>query len=279
VASAVSFSNTCPYCVEVHGATLIGLRGDADARAIVSDKIDTVADPELRSLAQWARNSGLRTRDRRLPAPFPPDQIPELVGIACTFHYINRMVNVFLAESPLPSAPGPALGLVRRRAAGIMRGLAGTSLEPGLSLPLLPEAPLPPDLSWAAGQPALAAAWARAARAIDAGGVRSVPAEVRALVRSRLADPRSGVPGISSRIWLDETVAGLPEPHRPAGRLALLMAFASYQVTPHYIEEYKAQGHDDQALIELTSWACFATARQIGTELVRDLRLTATETS
>jgi AhpD family alkylhydroperoxidase len=264
VASAVSLANTCPYCLDVHGATLIGLRGDSDARAIVADQLDRVADPQLRALVGWARVSGLPAGGA--PAPFSAEQAAELIGIACVFHYINRMVNMFLAKSPLP-ATGPALGLVRRTAASIMRGLAKRRAEPGLSLDLLPDAPLPADLSWTSGQPILSAAWARAAHAMDAAGERSVPAPVRDLVRTELASRHPGPPDLNVRSWLDTTVAELPDAQRPAARLALLVAFASYRVTPQYVDDWREQGNDDRALIELTSWASFTAARQIGSNL------------
>lgn len=270
VASAVSLANQCPYCLEVHGATLIGLRRDADAHAIVADRVDGVADPRLRALVGWARASGLgNVAGRR---PFSAEQAAELVGVACAFHYINRMVNVFLTKSPLP-----ALGLVRRSAAHIMRGLASERPEPGLSLDLLPDAILPADLSWASGQPILSTAWAKAARAIDAAGERSVPATVRDLVRAKLAGQHTAPPDMDVRSWLETAVADLPETQRPAARLALLVAFASYRATPHYLDAVRGQGNDDRALIELTSWASFAAARQIGTDLSRDLKLTAPE--
>src|SRR5688500_10461272 len=47
VAAAVSLSNRCPYCVEVHGATLIGLVRSPDAVAIAEGRIDAVGDPAM----------------------------------------------------------------------------------------------------------------------------------------------------------------------------------------------------------------------------------------
>ncbi|MFJ6195028.1 carboxymuconolactone decarboxylase family protein [Micromonospora sp. NPDC092111] len=271
VAAAVSLANRCPYCVEVHGAALAGLIRGPDAWAVAGDRVGDLTDPGVRELARWARASGSPSAQARYPAPFPPVQAPELIGVAVTFHYINRMVNVFLRDSPLPPAPAPVLRVVRRVAARLMRGMASRHSAPGRSGDLLPDAPLAADLSWAAGPPHIAGAVARAAAAIDAGGARSVPDRIRRLVLAQLANrmPEPAVPGGGAR-W-ESAVAELPEGERPAARLALLTALASYRVTDAVIEDFRGQGHDDRAIIELTSWASFAAARQIGTELHRDL--------
>jgi len=270
VAAAVSLANRCPYCVDVHGTTLGGLLRGPDAAAVAADRIDAVTDPHLRALARWARASGIATASAGAGTPFPPAQAPELIGVAVTFHYINRMVNVFLCDSPLPPVPAAALGPVRRVAARILAGVARIVPRSTESADLLPDAPLPADLSWAGGQGRIAAAFARASAAIDAGGTRAVPERVRRLVTARLAGDTDVVPGLGSRAWLDRAVADLPERERPAGRLALLTAFSSYQVTDGLVVEFVAQGHGDDALIELASWASLAAACRIGAHLGRD---------
>jgi alkylhydroperoxidase family enzyme len=271
VAAAVSLANQCPYCVEVHGAALAGLVRAPGAWAVATDPVGDVADPAVRELARWARASASPAAQARRPVPFPPAQAPELVGVAVTFHYINRMVNVFLQDSPMPPVPAPVLPAVRRAAARIMRGMASGRCDPGASGDLLPDAPLAADLSWAAGPAHIAAAVARAGAAIDAGGARSVPYRVRRLVLEQLANRSPEPAALGGGAPWEPMVSQLPESERPAARLALLTAFASYRVSDRIIEEFRAQGHDDRAIIELTSWASFAAARQIGAELRRDL--------
>jgi AhpD family alkylhydroperoxidase len=271
VAAAVSLANSCPYCVEVHGATLIGLLRGPDAHAIVADRVSQVSDLRLRALARWARSSGSGEEFRHMP-PFPLTLAPELIGAAITFHYINRMVNIFLHASPLPPVPAPALAVVRRGAARLLGRLARVDLEPGRALDLLPAASLPPDLFWAAGQPHIAAALARAVAAIDRGGDRSVPEPVQHLVRQHLSDQPDTAQGIGSRSFLNEAVAGLPAPQRPIALLALLTALSSYRVSDGLIADCRDEGCDDEALIDITSWAAMAMARRIGAELSRDLR-------
>ncbi|HEY0697327.1 MAG TPA: carboxymuconolactone decarboxylase family protein, partial [Micromonospora sp.] len=200
-------------------------------------------------------------------APFPAEQRPELAGVAVLLHYLNRLVNVFLRDVPLPpGVPEMALSPVLRVLGRTMLAAARRSHEPGGSLELLPAAPLPTDLSWAVGNEAVAQAFGRACAAIEAAGRRSVPDAVRELVRRNLVDWRGGLRGIS-RVWVEDLVGVLPEADRPAGRLALLVAFASYQVDGTVVERCRAAGADDRQLVELCSWAAMAAARRVGSLL------------
>ncbi|GII76209.1 alkyl hydroperoxide reductase AhpD [Sphaerisporangium rufum] len=252
VAAGVSAANACPYCVDVHQAT-----GDALARSA-----GPAGDPPAPAdgIAGWARRSGTAA-----PAgpPAPAGQARELIAVAVTFHYLNRMVGVFLGESPLPPGlPVRARRRLLRLFGTMMRPAARRAAVPGESLTLLPAAALPADLAFAHGDPNLAGAFARAAAAIDRAGRRSVPGPVRELVADRLAGWDGEPPGLG-RGWAADAAAGLAPEHRPAGRLALLTAMAAYQVDDRVIGEYRAGTPGDPALVELTSWASMAAARRV----------------
>lgn len=263
VAAAVSLGNACPYCVEVHGATLHGLLPGVDVGAIIEGRLESIPTPDIRATAAWAHAIGTREGAKRSETPFPVRHTPEFVGVAVTFHYLNRMVNVFLGDSPLPPhVPAAARGRAQRFLGRVMRPTARRSHQPGASLDLLPAAPLAEDLRWAAGNPGVTGAFARAAAAIDAAGRRSVPEPVRALVAIRLAEWDGRPPGLS-RAWVTAATADLPAAARPAGTLALLTAMASYQIDQSVIDEFRRQQPEDRALIELTSWASLTAARRV----------------
>jgi hypothetical protein len=267
VAAAVSLGNACPYCVAVHSATLSGLLGGPTATAVSSDGIDSIADPEVRAIAQWARRSGNRRDGQSQDVPFAKEQAPEIAGVAVTFQYLNRMVDIFLADSPLPPAvPAMARGGALRVLGRFMGAAARATHQPGASLDLLPAAPLPPDLWWAAGSPHVAEAVARASAAIEAAGRQHVPASVQAVLSSRLAGWEGQQLGIS-RSWVQDEVKSLPAGERAAGRLTLLTALASFQIDQPVIDAFRREQPSDEALIATTSWASMAAARRVGSWL------------
>lgn len=251
VATAVSEANDCPYCVEVHSAT--------------QDRVGRDAAPA------WLDGSA--------PVPTP---VSEYVGVAVTFEYLNRMAHVFLPPSPFPPQAPTAARRQGRKVLGRIAAPRGAPATPGAALSLLPEAPLPDDLSWADG--VVATALARATAAFDAAGSRSVDPTVRELVARRVGlnvafstsyalnatfSPPSP-PGLS-RAWVEDAVAGLSPEQRPAGRLALLVAVAPYQVTDADVAAVVAAvGGDQRALVELTAWAAWTAARHAGRRYVSE---------
>jgi AhpD family alkylhydroperoxidase len=264
VAAVVSVANICPYCVDMHSMGMYDLSTEHDAEAIVADRVEEMTDSRNRDLAAWGRVAHQPDAPAARLAPFAEAARPELIGTVVSFHYLNRMVNVFLSSFLVP----PRLrGTARRRMKqGISRVLAPMLRnpgEPGRSLELLPPAPLPADLGWAAGSPHVAEAVARSAAAFEAAGERALSPEVRDLVGRRLADWRGEETGLS-RAWCEDLIAGLPAADRAAGRLALLTALASYQVDEDVVEEFRRGEADDRVLVEAVAWASFAAARRVG---------------
>ncbi|GLY00475.1 carboxymuconolactone decarboxylase family protein [Actinoplanes sp. NBRC 101535] len=257
MAAAVSFANSCPYCVEVHGAALIGSRPGGDAELIAAGRIGEVRDAGLRSTAGWGR-------DGVAPAGLDPRRSAVLTGVGLIFHYLNRMVNVFLLDSPL--APIPPRGRVagRRVAIRVMGRFARAVVPAGAAAVHLPPRALPPDLAWSSPVATVADAVARGCGAIAGAGERVVPAGVRALLAERLADPAESGPGLDIHGWLAGATRGLPADEIPAARLALLVAYASYRVTGEHVAAYRvAVGGDggDDGVVRFAGWAAMAAAR------------------
>jgi hypothetical protein len=264
VAAAVAVANVCPYCVDMHSIGMYELSTADDAEAIVADRVAEIADRRVRALAWWARwahQPGEVAGDQ--PA-FTAAERAELVGVVVGFHYLSRMVNVFLSGYLLPPrlAP-PARRRVKQGVSRLLRPSLRTIRPPGRAVPLLPEAPLPPEADWAAGHSDVAAAVARSAAAFEAAGRRALSPAVRELLLDRLESWRGESPGPGRR-WWTEAVAGLPAADRAAGRLALLTAFASYQVDEETVLAFRRDQPGDTELVEAAAWASFAAARRVG---------------
>jgi AhpD family alkylhydroperoxidase len=260
VATAVSVGNSCPYCVTIHGTMLRTLDHVQDADAIEEDRAESIADPAVRAISEWARAGARADTAAGYEPPFPAAHAPEAVGVAIVFQYFNRMVNVFVRDAPLPPlVPKPALRVVLPGLSLLMSWAYRHEAPSGASLDLLPAGSLPPALTWSAGNTHIAQAFARVSGAVEAAGRRSVPAGVRDLVLAELAD-WNGRPKGLRRAWADQAVSALPADERPAGRLALLAAMASYQVDDSVVAAVQATGVTDAALVELVSWVSLAAA-------------------
>ncbi|MET8355040.1 MULTISPECIES: carboxymuconolactone decarboxylase family protein [unclassified Micromonospora] len=268
VAAAVSAINTCPYCVDVHTTMLDALGDRAPAAAILSAATDDIADPELRAVVAWARANRQPDTPLLRQPPFPNEHAPELIGVALSYHYINRMINIFAVASPFPLADSKLKPIFKRAALPVFRRLLARKARPGASLDLLPPTPLPDDLDWARPNSIIADAFGRAAAAFDAIGRQALPEPVRQLVTARLSTWRGEEQGIS-RSWTENAIETLPAPQRPLGRFALLAALASHQVDGRVLNDARTHPGPagDEALVAAAGWASFAAARRIGSWL------------
>lgn len=262
VASGVSLANACPYCVEVHSAMLDGSGRHEVADAIRADGAEQDGDP----LLAWARASRDPGSALLARPPFPKRLAPQMLGTAVLFHFINRMVSLFVADSPAPVAlkSGLARKLFGRAFGGTVgKHLLRVAAEPGLSLALLPPAELPSEFGWAASDPVIGAALARFNAAVEAEGARFVPHAARQLLEARLADWR-GEALLLSRAWLDEAMTSLDDPaERASAELALFTAFAPFMAGEGAIAHFRAHHPGDEALIGTCAWASLAATRRV----------------
>lgn len=274
VAVTVSKANECPFCVDAHTVLLRATSDHDVADAILRDDHDKIQDPQLHALVQWAWTNRTSNPSFVPPPPFSRDEVPEIIGTAITFHYLNRMANVFLGDALLPFAMPSALKDFTYRLYAATEGKRIIRrLESGKSLKFLPAAQLPENLSWAAGNPSVAGAFAGFAKAVEEAGQRALPGVVRLLVNERVLAWNGEAMGISRR-WVEEAVAEIETEHQAAARLTLLTAFASYQVDPSVIEAFQSQHPEDAQLIAATSWASFRAARRVGEWLVEPFKVT-----
>ncbi len=259
VATAVSAANRCPYCVDAHVMMLHAAGAHATAAALGGDVVP--AEPAVAALVAWAGATG---RPATAPPPVRSADVPELVGTAVAFHYVNRMVTVLLAESPFPLRGRRARTALRRVMGRVVAGAVRRAKAPGASLELLPDAPLPADLSWAAGRPAVAAAFARFAAAVDEAGTFALSPDARARVAEHVAAWQGGDPGLG-RAWLDAARDGAPAPVADEAELALCTALAPWRVDDAMVARYRRhRPGDDAALLGALAWGAFAAARRIG---------------
>lgn len=268
VAAAVSQSNACPYCVEIHAA-VSSVRVDQPlALLLTQGRTADITDPSLRAVVTWAQATRSPGSAPLLHPPFTAQEAPEVIGVTMVYHYINRMVQVFLPESLLPSVVrGGWLGSVAWRLVG--RKLARSherERAAGASLQFVPAADLPSECSWAAPSPAISRALAGWAAVVEHVGAEMLAPQVRALVADFLHGWQ-GEPLPLSRAWVNQAAASLPEADHAAGRLALLAAVAPHQIDAEIIRAFRVQQEADAQLVGVVAWASFQAARRIASWL------------
>jgi len=70
-----------------------------------------------------------------------------------------------------------------------------------------------------------------------------------------------------SRAWVEPAILPIAQSARPAARLALLTALASFQIDDDVVRAFREQSPSDAALLGTVAWAAFTAARRVGTWL------------
>jgi AhpD family alkylhydroperoxidase len=249
VAVAVSGSNRCPYCVQAHTSFLEGAGGDGSA---------------FDAVGRWAAATGDQARSEAIEAPFSVESAPAAMGTAVMFHYINRMVNLFLDDTMMPvigKVPllrGPAMRIFSAVVSG---RIAALDVAPGKFLTETPEVALPPEFRWAAGNPYVAGGLQRFAAAAEAAG-SNIDDGTRKLLLDAVA-VWNGFPPGPGKGWLDGAVAVLPERSRPQARIAFLAAMASWAMDEREVTAFRREGGDGRALLDTAAWGAYLAAKRI----------------
>ncbi len=235
IAWAVSQGNQCPFCVDAHGA--------ARAAAKTNDS----------ALESWARSSASAEEAASVTAPQDLDRHrAEYLGTLTAFHYLNRMVSVFLDDKmmPVPSA----LGTMTRSMAKVMMGGMidkAQTLTPGESLALLPKhdtlfAWRP---GWAADAPNVLSAMAGWSAVIEAEAAERFAPTLLAVLDERFSRWQGG---IQLKTFTDM---------EPLARLAILTVEAPYRVSDADVAAAVAASSSADTLA-MVAWAAQKASRR-----------------
>ncbi len=264
VAAAVSQLNACPYCVDVHSMMLGGAGRHDLAESVASGPNARNFDPAVAGLVEWAAATHSPGAQILSAPPIAEPDRPQLFGTAVMFHYINRMVNVFLEASPMPVRIPKALQ--RAFGATMTRRIVSVVGTPGESLHFLPASPLPAEFHWAKSNPAVEGGLSRMTAAVERAAKTALPANLRELLLERMTLWHGEHLGLG-RGWVEEAIQPLLPSERATARLTLLTAFASHQVDDSVIRACRSDGVNDEVLVAAASWAAFCAARRIGSWL------------
>ncbi len=263
VAVTVSRINRCPYCVDAHTIMLEATSSHRLSEAIGSGRPDEIRDLTIRSAVDWAGASRSPGEEILGSPPFSEQEAPEMIGTAVFFHYLNRMANALLSETPLPIIQSWAKGPLKRVAGWYFAKAIGRARSSGESLGFLPEAQLPGDLLWAKAEPPVTGAFARLAAVIEETRKAVIPIEVYEVLSERLEFWDGKDPGMG-RGWVEEALKGFSERSKTVGRLVLLTAFAPYQVDEKIVRSFLTKFPGDDKLLSALAWSSFSAARRIG---------------
>lgn len=269
VASAVSTTNECHYCIDAHSGMLHASADHDVVKAILKKDNALIIDEKTRKIVEWALATKKPNAEIIKNPPFSLKEAPKIMGTAVVFHFVNRMVGVFLEPSLLPVPTG---SITFRKMATRIFGATFAKLMlrrksiAGEGLQFTSPSELPHDMQWASEDKNISMAFASFSKLIDELGEKSISEPVRKLIKNYI-DNWNGEDAELGHAWLNELIAELNETDKPVAKLALLTAFAPYQVNDNIINNFRFRHPGDEALLYVTAWASFIISRRIGSWL------------
>lgn len=259
IATCVSKSNDCPYCVDAH-ATMLASMGDSSYLGL-TERVDV---GESTPLQQWAMSTKNPNAAIVQSPPFDFDQAPEMIGTAVAFHYINKMVTVFLDDSPIPSSHPLIRRILTPMVALFFSVAVKREKQKGEALVFLPRQEMLPSLYWAAPSPTIAQAFTQFSVVIERSAKAVLPESVREHFQHYVYRWDGSESGLG-RAWVNPiTEIAKTQSEKDLLRLLLLTALAPYQLDRNTIKQGRQILGSDEALIAALSWASFTVAARIG---------------
>lgn len=247
VAWAVSKANQCPFCVDAHFAAVRASNNKND------------------KLALWAES----TADSQAPMLSSPPftEFPaEYIGTAVAFHYLNRMVSVFLDKKMMP-VPDLLDGMTDVMAKVMMSGMIrkGKYSNIGDSLKLLPDTDA--SLSWTP-------TWAESSTHVSdsLAGWSSIIESVMRLhfterfikTASEKIDSWIGGSALNNGQVYTDVGDAFSASDLPCAEIVLCTVYSPYRITDAMLEDALQSTGSRQALLALVAWAAQRAARRCG---------------
>ncbi len=255
VAGGVSTSNQCPFCVEIH-LKMSGGRTEKNKNDIF----------------EWSKNHYSPNSKLIIDPPFSQEEAPEIIGTALAFHYINRMVSVFVTDYPLPVPRffkflKPTISSFFKLTAA--KNITGLNVNPGTSLKRMPDAILPEEFSWAHSNTHISDCFAGFDTIISRVGENHISFDVRKKILTFLGNWNGDIQEIGNR-WLEEEILQIEDNEKKVlARLILLASIQPYKITEQHIIELRKQDYKDEQLIAAASWGSWQATKRISSWLSR----------
>jgi len=265
ISAAVSSINTCDYCIDAHVGMLHGTSAHSLANLMLTNNMEGIVDPKTKALVNWALMTRTPQNELLHTLPFRAEEIPEVIGTALSYHFINPMVAIFLGKSPLPVNTNiPILRKIATRVFGATAGksIATKQASGGDSLVFLVDSVLPQEFSWAESNTNIAKAYAGFSTAMETAGEETIPEEVRNHLIKYL-EKWQGDKMPLSRQWLEDVIKGLAKKHQDCARLVFLTALSPYQIDEKIITNFSKQYPTNEELLSVTCWASYTVTKRI----------------
>ncbi len=262
VAAVVSQCNQCPFCLDAHTIMLHASGSAGPALALRRGEKNPFSDPREKAFAEWAAATCTPGHPALSRPPFDAREAPEVIGTAFCLHYINRVAHALLSDSPVPNSFSPLKRLTLWLSGYYFASSVRAKHQRGDSLSLLPKAAPAAGLEWAEPAPAIHQALSALLEAIEDASQAYLDAQSKQRVLNAIEEWRGEDMPLGSQ-WIDQALDGLGQDSRPAARMALLAALASYRIGQDEVAAFRTRWPAGPGLVSVLAWGSLQATRRL----------------
>ena len=262
ISTAISYNNSCKYCIDAHTIMLLTLKNKSVSEAIKTGNLEQIKDTKLQQICRWVlANNDFNTNIIKCP-PFTLDEAPEIVGTAFVFNYINRVVEIFLKKSPV-SEKQFGKSLLLKIATFIFSKSVKTKKKAGESLQFInQEVTDDPDFKWAKPNKIILKTLSALKATCNIEVDKYISSQTKQkIIEIAKTNNRDNVQ-LSSN-WTNRFKKDFSKEEFSLAKLMLLTMFAPYQITEKNISDLQTNNISDEAILAVTSFASLTIAINI----------------
>ncbi len=255
IATAVSLSNDCTFCIDQHAAMLRALGDKESGKGIPICDLSEVVDQKQMKLIYWALGHTNKESYFVRNPPFTPVEAPEIIGTALVINYVNHLVEIFLKDSPLNHEMKLIRSVLRDLMSLFLKNKLNDDLESGSYVNEQHHCEF--DISWLEANDRLKSVWLTFIREADRLATQHIPMDVQ----KDFINALKNWSGVNTEEDQQMGILG-----RNAVTLCYLKKSGFYpqKVNDDDIRMLRNVGYDDKGILALTTWSSLSVSLRIG---------------
>lgn len=257
VAAGIAQINKCPYCEDVHGTSISSTGDNETSKAIANGTWESLKDERTKAIIEWSLNTRNPTAKIIKNPPFSIDEAPEIIGTALVFHSTNRLVSLFLEESPLPSFLSTKLmkkTALKIASKTLFKSMVMKKASAGESLQFIQDYKIPKSVERSNAVPSFSKVLIAEEILLNEIEKEIIPQKIVALFKEKVNN-WEGEEMPLGRGWLSELTNGLNKDEIPIANLIFLSAFSPHTIIKNDINKFRKINPTDKDLVEICFWS------------------------